>query len=108
MVSRRQHVTWGVTVLIVGAAMLGVRAFWHRARPIHPRLAWRRPISHDPAGIIIHHSDTPGVIHGKYVGAALIDRSHKRRGFSTHYRGKFYHIGYHYVIREDGVIEPGR
>jgi hypothetical protein len=108
MVSRRHHVTWGVAVLIVGAAMLGGRAIWHRARPGQPRLALRHPVSHDPAGIIIHHSDTPGVIHGQYVGAALIDRSHRRRGFRTVYRGKVYHIGYHYVIREDGVIEPGR
>jgi N-acetylmuramoyl-L-alanine amidase len=59
-------------------------------------------------GIIIHHSDTPGMVHGQYVGAALIDRSHQRRGFAIRYRGKVYHIGYHYVIREDGVIEPGR
>jgi N-acetylmuramoyl-L-alanine amidase len=68
----------------------------------------RRVQSHDPTGIVIHHSATPGIVHGQYVGAAFLDRGHQRRGFAVRYRGKLYHIGYHYVIREDGTIEPGR
>jgi hypothetical protein len=79
----------------------------HHRNP-HPGLVWRRTAPSGPVGIIIHHSDTPGMIHGRYVGAALIDRSHQRRGFAIQYRGQLYHIGYHYVIREDGVIEAGR
>jgi hypothetical protein len=108
MVSRRQRFAWGLAALIAGVALVGGLAIWQRSRHSRPRLAWRRPASHDPAGIIIHHSDTPGVVRGEYVGAALIDRSHQRRGFRIRYRGKVYRIGYHYVIREDGMIEPGR
>jgi N-acetylmuramoyl-L-alanine amidase len=34
------------------------------------------------------------------VTAAVIDRWHRERGFRK--------IGYHFVIRRDGVVEPGR
>jgi N-acetylmuramoyl-L-alanine amidase len=99
---------WGVA-LGIGLALIGgglIRHRLHRGRPYLP--TWRRSAPSGPVGIIIHHSDTPGVVHGQYVGAALIDRSHQRRGFAIRYRGKLYHIGYHYVIREDGVIQAGR
>ncbi len=33
---------------------------------------------------------------------------HARRGFRTVYRGKVYHIGYHYVVLQDGTVQPGR
>ena len=48
----------------------------------------------DWSGVVIHHSlshDVPWV---------EIDRWHRERGFRQ--------IGYHYVIRRDGTIEPGR
>lgn len=106
--SRRQQAMLGLMVLMAGVAMAGGLAIWRWSRHNRSPVAWRRPTSHDPAGIIVHHSDTPGVIRSRYVGAALIDRSHQRRGFRVRYKGKVYHIGYHYVIREDGVIEPGR
>lgn len=35
-----------------------------------------------------------------YVDAAVIDRWHRQRGF--------FKIGYHYVIKRDGVVEKGR
>jgi N-acetyl-anhydromuramyl-L-alanine amidase AmpD len=57
---------------------------------------------------VIHHSATPGYIHGVPVGAAQIDEMHRKRGFAVRYRGRLYHIGYHYVIRADGTIETGR
>lgn len=47
--------------------------------------------------IIIHCSATPA---GRDHTAADIDRWHKARGFRC--------IGYHYVIRLDGTVEPGR
>jgi N-acetyl-anhydromuramyl-L-alanine amidase AmpD len=97
-----------VGALLVGAALVGSRVLRHRLHLPGPRTVWRRLVTHDPTGIVIHHSDTPGIVHGHYVGAAFIDRTHQRRGFGIRYRGKVYHIGYHYVIREDGVIEPGR
>src|SRR5918994_572197 len=88
---------------LAGAGLGGYRLYMGRPKPIARRVG-----PPPPAGIVIHHSATPGVVGGQYVGAALIDRSHKRRGYAVKYRGKVYHIGYHYVIREDGVIEPGR
>jgi N-acetyl-anhydromuramyl-L-alanine amidase AmpD len=45
---------------------------------------------------------------GQLVGAEKISELHKKRGFAIRYEGKLYHIGYHYVIREDGTIESGR
>jgi hypothetical protein len=97
-------------LLAVGLALLGGGMLWHRLHRRMPPapILWRRSAPSGPLGIIIHHSDTPGVVGGRYVGAALIDRSHRRRGFAVRYHGKVYHIGYHYVIREDGAIEAGR
>lgn len=47
--------------------------------------------------IILHCSATP---EGRDVTAAQIDLWHRQRGFSR--------IGYHYVVRLDGSVEPGR
>lgn len=33
---------------------------------------------------------------------------HKRRGFKRKYKGKTYHIGYHWLIRLSGALEQGR
>lgn len=55
--------------------------------------------------IIVHCSATA---EGKDFKAADIDRWHKERGFGAVYNGKTYHIGYHYVIDIDGLVETGR
>lgn len=47
--------------------------------------------------IVVHCSATPPAAD---IGAADIDRWHKERGWKK--------IGYHYVIRRDGMIEGGR
>lgn len=47
--------------------------------------------------IILHCSDTPAKMD---IGTKEIDKWHRQRGFSL--------IGYHYVIRRDGIIEKGR
>ena len=47
--------------------------------------------------IIIHCSATRA---GQDFTATDIDRWHRQRGFRS--------IGYHFVIRLDGTIEPGR
>jgi N-acetylmuramoyl-L-alanine amidase len=47
--------------------------------------------------IIVHCSATP---EGRDVSANEIDRWHRNRGFAQ--------IGYHYVVRLNGVIETGR
>jgi hypothetical protein len=100
---RRVAVSFLIGALLVGSGLVWRRLHWERLRVVLPHAA-----TGDPIGIVIHHSDTPGQVHGRYVGAVLIGRSHQRRGFGVRYKGKVYHIGYHYVIREDGVIEPGR
>ncbi|MBD5369919.1 MAG: N-acetylmuramoyl-L-alanine amidase [Bacteroides sp.] len=50
-----------------------------------------------PEKIIIHCSATK---EGRDFTAADIDRWHRARGFLR--------IGYHYVVRLDGTVEPGR
>jgi N-acetylmuramoyl-L-alanine amidase len=107
-VGRKKRRRLVVAGLLAGLVVGGGGLAWRRLHLGGPRTALRRLVTGDPTGIVIHHSATPGQIHGQYVGAALIGRSHQRRGFSVRYKGRVYHIGYHYVIREDGVIEPGR
>jgi len=48
------------------------------------------------------------VAEGQTVDARLIDRWHARRGFARADEERIYHIGYHYVILPDGVIQHGR
>ena len=55
--------------------------------------------------IIVHCSDSP---QGRGDTAKDIDLWHKQRGFKRTYEGKTYHIGYHFVLLEDGFIEAGR
>lgn len=45
--------------------------------------------------LIIHCADTD-----QDIGIAEVTRWHKKRGFAT--------VGYHYLVRRDGVIEKGR
>lgn len=47
--------------------------------------------------LVVHCAATPPDMD---IGAAEIDRWHRQR--------RFLMIGYHYVIRRDGTIEPGR
>jgi N-acetylmuramoyl-L-alanine amidase len=61
-----------------------------------------------PRGIVLHHSASGGYRDGKLLDAAAIDADHEKRGWSIEYRGKTYHIGYHYVILADGTVEAGR
>jgi N-acetylmuramoyl-L-alanine amidase len=61
-----------------------------------------------PPGIIIHHSATPAKVDGRLIGVAALDEMHAKRGFITWYRGRIYHIGYHFVILPDGSVQKGR
>jgi N-acetylmuramoyl-L-alanine amidase len=61
-----------------------------------------------PAGIIIHHSAVPFPPGSERNPAKFIDEVHRDRGFSVFYWGRFYHIGYHYVILPDGTVQEGR
>ena len=60
-----------------------------------------------PRGIVVHHSALGGNADGR-ADAAVIDAVHERRGWGAFWGGRIYHIGYHYVIRPDGTVEPGR
>lgn len=60
-----------------------------------------------PAGIVIHHSAIR-LTGQEPADAKLIDEIHRRRGYRTFYWGRFYHIGYHYVILPDGTVQQGR
>lgn len=68
----------------------------------------RRLLFRGPAGVVIHHTATGARVNGQVVDAALIARWHEQRGFSAEYRGRIYHIGYHYVILPDGTLQRGR
>jgi len=61
-----------------------------------------------PAGIIVHHSAIPLSMAGKESPAGLIDRIHRKRGFGAFYLGRYYYIGYHYLILPDGTVVEGR
>src|SRR5437016_681095 len=61
-----------------------------------------------PGGIIIHHSAVPPFPDGRPIDAKLIDEIHRERGYNAFYWGRFYHIGYHYVILPDGTVQQGR
>jgi N-acetylmuramoyl-L-alanine amidase len=61
-----------------------------------------------PAGIIIHHSAIPPRPDGRPIDASVIDEIHKKRGYTAFYWGRFYHIGYHYIILPDGTVQHGR
>jgi N-acetylmuramoyl-L-alanine amidase len=69
-----------------------------------------------PAGIILHHTALmPPIVS---IGTMTADRLpddvetwddfHKRRGFGAFYWGRYYHIGYHYMILPDGTVKQGR
>jgi N-acetylmuramoyl-L-alanine amidase len=62
----------------------------------------------EPVGIIIHHSAIPPLPNGQEINAGVIDEIHRERGFRVFYWGRFYNIGYHYVILPDGTVQQGR
>ena len=64
----------------------------------------------DPPGIVLHHSNTPGRVHGRLVDEKILDHIHgeEHPDWAIVYKGKTYHIGYHYVILANGTIQPGR
>lgn len=61
-----------------------------------------------PQGIVIHHSAVPSLNGNFIIDAKIIDSIHYKRGYRIFYWGKFYHIGYHYVILPDGTLQQGR
>lgn len=62
----------------------------------------------EPSGIVIHHSAVPFPPDGTPIDVHALDEIHRRRGFGIFYWGRFYHVGYHYIILPDGAVQPGR
>jgi hypothetical protein len=91
--SRLTLATALTSLLLVAAAGVGV-------------VSYRNTIT--PSGIVIHHSALPPLLNGVSPNARLIDEIHRRRGFNIFYWGRFYHIGYHYIILPDGTVQQGR
>lgn len=103
-------------LLLIGlalAVLFGVYRVSRPHSPQHPPPA-EPPVAEgtlpDPPGIILHHSNTPGHVHGRLVDEKLLDHIHQddHPGWAIVYKGKTYHIGYHYVILANGVIQAGR
>jgi hypothetical protein len=61
-----------------------------------------------PKGIVLHHSAVPFMQNASPVDMKRIDAIHQSRGFSILCGGRFYYIGYHYVILPDGTLQQGR
>lgn len=103
--ARAYGVGW-VQLLLLLAALATV-AVGGLSMRLGPRWA-RRLFFRAPAGIVIHHTASGAHVDGKRVDATLISQWHQLKGFGAEYRGKQYHIGYHYVILPDGTLERGR
>lgn len=105
---RKRRLSWRTVAAatLLAAALLCVLL---AALSYHTKGRWpRRLLPYRPEGIILHHSATDQRVNGQLIDAQFIDRMHARRGFNVLAGGRNYHIGYHYIIRGDGVIEPGR
>ena len=63
-----------------------------------------------PPGIVLHHSYSPGMVRGHHAGLANMTEIHEQNhpGWGQKFEGKMYYVGYHYIIRTDGVVERGR
>lgn len=100
--SRRRILAWtagGLALVTVpGGINRALRPFLKMLKPVVPE---------KPGGIVVHHSATEPDRQA-FVNARVIDEEHKRRGLGVCYRGKTYHIAYHYLILPDGTVEPGR
>ena len=93
-----------IVILVLFVGVLG--GFWWRHA--HRHVA-RRAVRGFPAGIVIHHTATPPVLRGQPVTVATIDAMHAQRGFATRDAdGRVYHIGYHFLIQQDGTVLRGR
>jgi N-acetylmuramoyl-L-alanine amidase len=87
-----------VWLLLIIAVCYGVKYYLnHRKRTF-------------PLGIVIHHTVTPPYSHGHKIGVADIDLMHKRRNFKIidPRTGKTWHIGYHFLVQQDGTVLTGR
>ena len=92
-------------LLLLGAVLT---VAWAGAGNRYGRQWYRWLFRHRPAGIIIHHTASDGTRNGHLLDAAAVDADHASKGWGTTYKGRTYHIAYHYLILADGKLEPGR
>jgi len=64
---------------------------------MNPNVRFKKLHRNDLEAVIVHHSATPA---DREVTAKDIDAWHRERGWLA--------VGYHWIIRRDGCIEPGR
>jgi hypothetical protein len=93
-----QLVLWLLLIVFCCYGVIYYRGIYRRSPRIFPR------------GIVIHHTVTPPSAHGHKFGVAEIDLMHKRRGFlvKDYKTGKEWHIGYHFLVQQDGTVLTGR
>jgi len=95
---------WPALLLLAALAAVGWAGVGNRYGPHWHRWLFR----HRPAGIILHHTASDGRRNGTPLDAAMVDADHAGKGWGIEYQGRTYHIAYHYLIRADGKVEPGR
>ncbi|MGC9319399.1 MAG: N-acetylmuramoyl-L-alanine amidase [Armatimonadota bacterium] len=93
-----------MVLLLAAVGVVAVGGLTMRLGPRWPR----RLLFRGPAGVVIHHTASGATVEGHVVDADRIAAWHRERGFSAEYRGRIYHIGYHYVILPDGTVQRGR
>ncbi len=76
---------------------------WQRTVACGHLWLWR--LTHRPQGIVIHHSafDKP-----LPDAVRAIERSHRQRGFGIIWKGRIYHIGYHWLVGPGGRLYQAR
>ncbi|MHB0936936.1 MAG: peptidoglycan recognition protein family protein [Armatimonadota bacterium] len=93
-----------VVILILFAGAFSGLWWWHLHRHVVSRA-----VRGFPSGIVIHHTATPPAVRGKLINVASIDAMHARRGFAVRDAdGHVYHIGYHFLVLQDGRVLRGR
>ena len=106
----RKHVLWlaAGAALISGVSCKLIYSRRRHAAPVASVASAALPAT--PPGIVLHHSYTPGKVDGEYVGLKTLSDLHQQMhpGWREEYEGKTYYVGYHYIIRTDGVVEQGR
>lgn len=101
---KRVDILWPGVLLLASLLTVG----WSGIGERHGRSWMRWLFRQRPRGIVIHHTASDGMRNGELLNAAMIDADHAAKGWGIEYEGRTYHIAYHYVIRADGKVEPGR
>ncbi len=105
-IARGRSPSLAVPVVLLAAAMLAL--VWAGLGLRYGRHWYRYLFRPKPRGIIIHHSASSGYRDGKLLDASAINEDHAKKGWMIEYKGKTYHIGYHYVVLADGTVQAGR